>query len=119
MLVGSLLNFVNLNENTIFDVIFWIFYESPLDSSRIVGLVQLLLKADAAKSLVEDYATCLELRFDECQIIENTKDDVGVLILQVVLNSLCFSSSLFPICKATHCILISLCLFSLSITASY
>ncbi|XP_020088373.1 nuclear pore complex protein NUP205 isoform X2 [Ananas comosus] len=57
-------------------------------SSRIVGLVQLLLKADAAKSLVEDYATCLELRFDECQIIENTKDDVGVLILQLLIDNI-------------------------------
>lgn len=52
-------------------------------SSRIVGLVQLLLKADAAKAIIEDYAACLEFRFDDSQAIENTKDDVGVLILQV------------------------------------
>jgi hypothetical protein len=54
-------------------------------SSRIVGLVQLLLKADVGKMVIEDYAACLEFRFDDFQVIEDTKDDVGVLILQVVI----------------------------------
>ncbi|KAG0484588.1 hypothetical protein HPP92_008667 [Vanilla planifolia] len=54
---------------------------SLLDS-RIVGLVQLLLKANAAKCLIEDYAACLESRFDESAPVENTKDDAGVLIMQ-------------------------------------
>ncbi|XP_072964597.1 nuclear pore complex protein NUP205 [Typha angustifolia] len=57
-------------------------------SSRMVGLVQLLLKSGAAKSLVDDFATCLELHFDECQVIENTKDDPGVLILQLLIDNL-------------------------------
>ena len=54
-------------------------------SSRIVGLAQLLLKADVGKMVIEDYAACLEFRFDDFQVIEDTKDDVGVLILQVVI----------------------------------
>ncbi|CAK7343274.1 unnamed protein product [Dovyalis caffra] len=49
-------------------------------SSRVVGLVQLLLKSNAANSLVEDYAACLEGRSEECQIIENKADDPGLLI---------------------------------------
>uniref|UniRef100_A0A6N2K971 Uncharacterized protein n=1 Tax=Salix viminalis TaxID=40686 RepID=A0A6N2K971_SALVM len=49
-------------------------------SSRVVGLVQLLLKSNAANSLVEDYAACLEVRSEECQIIENKVDDPGLLI---------------------------------------
>uniref|UniRef100_A0A0E0JX12 Nuclear pore complex protein NUP205 n=1 Tax=Oryza punctata TaxID=4537 RepID=A0A0E0JX12_ORYPU len=58
-------------------------------SSRIVGLVQLLLKADVAKSVIEDYAACLEFRFDDFQVIENTKYDVGVLILQLLIDNIC------------------------------
>ncbi|XP_065016073.1 nuclear pore complex protein NUP205-like isoform X2 [Musa acuminata AAA Group] len=57
-------------------------------SSRMVGLVQLMLKSNAAKHLIEDYATCLESRFDECQSIENTKDDPGVLILQLLIDNI-------------------------------
>ncbi|XP_073116730.1 nuclear pore complex protein NUP205 isoform X3 [Elaeis guineensis] len=57
-------------------------------SSRLVGLVQLLLKSSAAKCLIEDFATCLELRFDEYQVIENTKDDVGILILQLLIDNI-------------------------------
>ncbi|VAI57019.1 unnamed protein product [Triticum turgidum subsp. durum] len=57
-------------------------------SSRIVGLVQLLLKEDVAKSVIEDYAACLEFRFDDFQVIENTKDDVGVLILQLLIDNI-------------------------------
>ena len=49
----------------------------------MVGLVQLLLKSNAASCLVEDYAACLELRSEESQLIENSTDDPGVLILQV------------------------------------
>ncbi|TVU02504.1 hypothetical protein EJB05_51989 [Eragrostis curvula] len=58
-------------------------------SSRIVGLVQLLLKADVAKAIIEDYAACLEFRFDDSQVIDNTKDDVGVLILQLLVDNIC------------------------------
>ncbi|KAM0920997.1 hypothetical protein ACQ4PT_007209 [Festuca glaucescens] len=58
-------------------------------SSRIVGLVQLLLKDNVSKSLIEDYAACLEYRFDDFQVIENTKDDVGVLILQLLIDNIC------------------------------
>ncbi|KAG0486360.1 hypothetical protein HPP92_008455 [Vanilla planifolia] len=58
-------------------------------SSRIVGLVQLLLKANAAKCLIEDYAACLESRFDESAPVENTKDDAGVLIMQLLIDNIC------------------------------
>lgn len=57
-------------------------------SSRMVGLVQLLIKSNAANLLVEDYAACLELRSEESQIIENTSDDLGVLILQLLLDNI-------------------------------
>ncbi|ONK81042.1 uncharacterized protein A4U43_C01F24610 [Asparagus officinalis] len=56
-------------------------------SSRMVGLVPLLLKLNAAKVLVEDYATLLESRFDECHVIVNSKNDAGVLILQLLLDN--------------------------------
>ena len=56
----------------------------------MVGLVQLLLKSNAANSLVEDYASCLEIRLEESQNIENSSDDLGVLILQVLLLLICF-----------------------------
>lgn len=56
-------------------------------SSRMVGLVQLLLKSNAASSLIEDYAACLELRLEECQIIENSSDDPGVLIMQLLIDN--------------------------------
>lgn len=59
-------------------------FNTTLDnSSRMVGLVQLLLKYNAASSLVEDYAACLELRSEESQIVENSGEDPGVLIMQV------------------------------------
>lgn len=58
----------------------------------MVGLVQLLLKSNAASSLVEDYASCLELRSEECHVIENSGDDPGVLIMQVCLCILLLSS---------------------------
>lgn len=57
-------------------------------SSRMVGLVQLLLKYNAASSLVEDYAACLELRSEESQIIENSGDDPGVLIMQLLIDNI-------------------------------
>lgn len=49
----------------------------------MVGLPQLLLKSNAANGLIEDYATCLELRSEESQIIEDSSEDLGVLIMQV------------------------------------
>ncbi|KAJ4808768.1 nuclear pore complex protein (DUF3414) [Rhynchospora pubera] len=57
-------------------------------SSRISGLVQILIKAGTAKSLVEDYATCLEYRFDETQALEEQKDDIGLLILQMLIENI-------------------------------
>ncbi|XVF88378.1 hypothetical protein PTKIN_Ptkin19aG0046000 [Pterospermum kingtungense] len=56
-------------------------------SSRMVGLVQLLLKSNAANSLVEDYAACLELRSQECQVLENSGDDPGILIMQLLIDN--------------------------------
>nr|GFB92288.1 nuclear pore complex protein NUP205 [Tanacetum cinerariifolium] len=43
-----------------------------------VGLVPLLLKSNSASLLVEDYAACLELRSEGCQLIENISDELGV-----------------------------------------
>ncbi|GAB4828290.1 hypothetical protein Ancab_035204 [Ancistrocladus abbreviatus] len=57
-------------------------------SSRIVGLVHLLLKANAASSMVEDYAACLELRAEEGQVVENSGDDPGVLIMQLLIDNI-------------------------------
>ncbi|KAK9947570.1 hypothetical protein M0R45_003188 [Rubus argutus] len=57
-------------------------------SSRMVGLVQLLLKSNAASCLIEDYAACLELRSEDCQVVENTSDDPGVLILQLLIDNI-------------------------------
>ncbi|KAF2282365.1 hypothetical protein GH714_043827 [Hevea brasiliensis] len=57
-------------------------------SSRMVGLIQLLLKSNAASCLVEDYAACLELRSEECQIIENSANDPGVLIMQLLIDNI-------------------------------
>lgn len=56
-------------------------------SSRMVGLVQLLLKSNAANLLVEDYAACLELRSQECQVLENSGDDSGILIMQLLIDN--------------------------------
>lgn len=57
-------------------------------SSRMVGLVQLLVKSNAANSLVEDYASCLETRLQESQNIENCSVDLGVLILQLLIDNI-------------------------------
>lgn len=56
-------------------------------SSRMVGLVQLLLKNNTAFSLIEDYATCLEMRAEESQIIEDSNEDAGVLIMQLLIDN--------------------------------
>lgn len=72
-----------------FSGIWFIFYWYLVWSSRMVGLVQLLLKSNAANLLVEDYAACLELRSQECQVLENSGDDSGILIMQVNLSLLC------------------------------
>ncbi|TYH61328.1 hypothetical protein ES332_D07G044200v1 [Gossypium tomentosum] len=56
-------------------------------SSRMVGLVQLLLKPNVSTSLVEDYASCLEFRSQECQVIENSRDDPGILIMQLLIDN--------------------------------
>ncbi|KAI3802991.1 hypothetical protein L1987_31138 [Smallanthus sonchifolius] len=54
-------------------------------SSRMVGLVPLLLKAGL---LVEDYAACLEQSSEGSQVIENSSDDSGVLIMQLLLDNI-------------------------------
>lgn len=56
--------------------------------SRMVGLVQLLLKSNAASFLIEDYAACLESVSVESQIIENSNDDLGVLIMQLLIDNI-------------------------------
>ncbi|XP_028801287.1 nuclear pore complex protein NUP205-like [Neltuma alba] len=57
-------------------------------SSRMVELVQLLLKSNAANSLIEDYAACLELRSEESQIIDSANDDPGILIMQLLIDNI-------------------------------
>ncbi|KAK7304174.1 hypothetical protein RJT34_15273 [Clitoria ternatea] len=57
-------------------------------SSRMVGLVQLLLKSNASNSLIEDYAACLELRSEESQNVENSNDDPGILIMQLLIDNI-------------------------------
>ncbi|WZZ04651.1 hypothetical protein YC2023_090572 [Brassica napus] len=49
-------------------------------SSRLVGLVPMLIKMNAANSLIEDYASCLELRLEEGEVVENSCDDLGLLV---------------------------------------
>lgn len=61
-------------------------------SSRMVGLVQLLLKSNASNSLIEDYAACLEARSEESQNVENNNNnnnnDPGILILQLLIDNI-------------------------------
>ncbi|XP_042036808.1 nuclear pore complex protein NUP205-like isoform X1 [Salvia splendens] len=57
-------------------------------SSRMVGLSQLLLKSGTASTLIEDYAACLEMRSEECQIIEDSGTDPGVLIMQLLIDNI-------------------------------
>ncbi|KAG6389301.1 hypothetical protein SASPL_150768 [Salvia splendens] len=56
--------------------------------SRMVGLSQLLLKSGTASTLIEDYAACLEMRSEECQIIEDSGTDPGVLIMQLLIDNI-------------------------------
>ncbi|PNY03763.1 nuclear pore complex protein Nup205-like protein [Trifolium pratense] len=60
--------------------------------SRMVGLVQLLLKSNASNSLIEDYAACLEARSEESQNVENNNNknnnDPGILILQLLIDNI-------------------------------
>lgn len=81
----------------------------PLGSSRMAGLVPLLLKLNAAKCLIEDYGTLLESRFDACHVIENSKNDAGILILQVVQDTLFFCS--LPFVPATYVLITSFFLY--------
>ncbi|XP_065850095.1 nuclear pore complex protein NUP205 [Euphorbia lathyris] len=57
-------------------------------SSRVVGLVQLLLKSNAASNLAEDYAVCLESRSEGHQVMENSANDPGVLIMQLLIDNI-------------------------------
>ncbi|KAJ0515388.1 putative nucleoporin [Helianthus annuus] len=57
-------------------------------SSRMVGLVPLLLKSNSAGLLVEDYASCLEISSEGSQVIENSSDDSGVLIMQLLIDNI-------------------------------
>ncbi|KAK4487351.1 hypothetical protein RD792_006029 [Penstemon davidsonii] len=55
--------------------------------SRMLGLSQLLIKSNAANGLIEDYASCLELRSEESQVIEDSSEDPGVLIMQLLIDN--------------------------------
>nr|AFJ66182.1 hypothetical protein 11M19.28 [Arabidopsis halleri] len=61
---------------------------SILRCSRLVGLVPMLIKIDAANSLIEDYAACLEVRLEEGEVVENSCDDLGVLIMQLLVDNI-------------------------------
>ncbi|KAL6558481.1 hypothetical protein OROMI_018831 [Orobanche minor] len=57
-------------------------------SSRIIALSQLLLKSNYANGLIEDYAACLDLRSEDCQIYEDSSVDPGVLIMQLLIDNI-------------------------------
>jgi len=57
-------------------------------SLRMPHLVSVIIEAGAASSLIEDYAACLETRADEPQSPESPDDDIGSLILQLLLANL-------------------------------
>ncbi|GLJ05177.1 hypothetical protein SUGI_0012850 [Cryptomeria japonica] len=57
-------------------------------SGRMVQLVSIIMKADAAGNLIEDYANCLEARTQEFQALEKPNKDTGFLILQLLINNL-------------------------------
>lgn len=69
-------------------------------SSRMVGLVQTLVKSNAAGPLIEDYAACLEMRCEESQVIEDSSKDPGVLIMQLLLDNISR-----PVPNITHLLL--------------
>ncbi|KAK4781282.1 hypothetical protein SAY87_017388 [Trapa incisa] len=56
-------------------------------SSRMAGLVHLLLKANAANALIEDYAACLESRSNESEATDNANDP-GTLIMQLMIDNI-------------------------------
>lgn len=55
---------------------------------RMVQLVSIIMEADAAGNLIEDYASCLEARAQDFQAPENPNEDSGFLILQLLINNL-------------------------------
>lgn len=57
-------------------------------SGRMVQLVSIIMEADAAGNLIEDYASCLEARAQDFQAPENPNEDSGFLILQLLINNL-------------------------------
>lgn len=57
-------------------------------SARMPQLVSIILEAGAASSLIEDYAACLETRAEEPQAPENPDEDIGSLILRLLLANL-------------------------------
>ncbi|EFJ32372.1 hypothetical protein SELMODRAFT_439663 [Selaginella moellendorffii] len=59
-----------------------------LDSSRLPHIVSLIVDANAATNLVEDYAACLEARSHELQTSDCVKEDSGSLILRLLLSNL-------------------------------
>ncbi|KAL4195214.1 hypothetical protein AMTRI_Chr05g72240 [Amborella trichopoda] len=57
-------------------------------SSRMAGLVPLLLESNASNNLIEDYAACLEMRAEECLVTDTLSDDIGVMILQLLIDNI-------------------------------
>lgn len=57
-------------------------------SARMPQLVSIILEAGIAANLIEDYAACLEARSQDVQAPENSKEDAGFLILQLLLSNL-------------------------------
>ncbi|KAL6555058.1 hypothetical protein OROGR_006316 [Orobanche gracilis] len=64
------------------------FWRPLYQLSRIIALPQLLLKSNYANGLIEDYAACLDLRSEDCQIYEDSSVDPGVLIMQLLIDNI-------------------------------
>jgi len=92
--------------------LYFVFFLS--DSSRMVGLVQLLLKCNASNSLIEDYAACLELRSQEFQNLDNSSDDPGILIMQVCLHYYKLFVSTFLVYNLPKMVFVCICLLYVS-----
>ncbi|KAG0583450.1 hypothetical protein KC19_3G136800 [Ceratodon purpureus] len=58
-------------------------------SSRAPQLVSVLQEAEAVLNLTEGYAACLEARFLEAHPPDNPDEDIGYLILRLLLVNLC------------------------------
>ncbi|EFJ20872.1 hypothetical protein SELMODRAFT_443756 [Selaginella moellendorffii] len=74
-----------------------------LDSSRLPHIVSLIVDANAAANLVEDYAACLEARSHELQTSDCVKEDSGSLILRInLLNGQSFNQNAYTVLQLVY-----------------